>query len=337
MCWLRAHTQCTHVKYLYLCVLEGTTKLPPVLSCTAAFAPACACCAAGSRHHVQAAPHQHLPLHGRVPGATLPAHGATLPLCCCCWLAVPWLTDGEAKTQQPLIHTCTIDHLYHVPLHVLQEYCARKSVDSLLAQGLRDAKVSRSLQPASARCCLPGLGTGCRACMWWCLQKAQACLPSDGSVHMPAPLHGKCGKLMYAHRCVPLSHVCVQAAKQLSWPRLLSMASDAAKGMVYLHSRQPAVYHRDLKSANLLVTSQWQVKVCCGSECSRHSLLPASAGASGPSRVWPLRCTCMHELTCVDTCAAATGVAVSRSCQSCVLICSPRPAFFLFCVCASSP
>jgi serine/threonine protein kinase len=64
----------------------------------------------------------------------------------------------------------------------------------------------------------------------------------------------------------------VQAAKQLSWPRLLSMASDAAKGMVYLHSRQPAVYHRDLKSANLLVTSQWQVKVCCGSECSRHSL-----------------------------------------------------------------
>lgn len=82
---------------------------------------------------------------------------------------VPWLGDGEAKTQQPLIHTCTINHLYHVPLHVLQEYCARKSVDSLLAQGLRDAKVSRSLQPASARCCLPGLGTGCRACMWWCL------------------------------------------------------------------------------------------------------------------------------------------------------------------------
>jgi serine/threonine protein kinase len=39
------------------------------------------------------------------------------------------------------------------------------------------------------------------------------------------------------------------------------MASDAAKGMVYLHTRSPPVYHRDLKSANLLVTSQWQVKV----------------------------------------------------------------------------
>ena len=52
-----------------------------------------------------------------------------------------------------------------------------------------------------------------------------------------------------------------QAAKPLSWPRLLSMAGDAAKGMLYLHTRSPPVFHRDLKSANLLVTSQWQVKV----------------------------------------------------------------------------
>jgi serine/threonine protein kinase len=39
------------------------------------------------------------------------------------------------------------------------------------------------------------------------------------------------------------------------------MAGDAAKGMLYLHTRSPPVFHRDLKSANLLVTSQWQVKV----------------------------------------------------------------------------
>ena len=32
-------------------------------------------------------------------------------------------------------------------------------------------------------------------------------------------------------------------------------------GMLYLHTRSPAIYHRDLKSANLLVTSQYQVKV----------------------------------------------------------------------------
>lgn len=52
-----------------------------------------------------------------------------------------------------------------------------------------------------------------------------------------------------------------QMAKRLSWPRLLSMALDGAKGMLYLHTRQPPVAHRDLKSANLLVDSHWHVKV----------------------------------------------------------------------------
>ncbi|EFN53383.1 hypothetical protein CHLNCDRAFT_25821 [Chlorella variabilis] len=50
-------------------------------------------------------------------------------------------------------------------------------------------------------------------------------------------------------------------AKRLTWVRLLSLALDAAKGMLYLHSRSPPIAHRDLKSANLLVDSQWHVKV----------------------------------------------------------------------------
>jgi hypothetical protein len=50
-------------------------------------------------------------------------------------------------------------------------------------------------------------------------------------------------------------------AKRLAWPRLLGMALDAAKGMLYLHTRGPPIAHRDLKSANLLVDSQWRVKV----------------------------------------------------------------------------
>ncbi|KAK2077818.1 hypothetical protein QBZ16_004666 [Prototheca wickerhamii] len=53
----------------------------------------------------------------------------------------------------------------------------------------------------------------------------------------------------------------VRVAASLSWARLLSMAFDAAKGMLYLHTRSPPIVHRDLKSANLLLDSQWHVKV----------------------------------------------------------------------------
>ena len=53
----------------------------------------------------------------------------------------------------------------------------------------------------------------------------------------------------------------LQVAKQLSWARLLTMALDAAKGTLYLHTRSPPIAHRDLKSANLLVDVNWHVKV----------------------------------------------------------------------------
>lgn len=53
----------------------------------------------------------------------------------------------------------------------------------------------------------------------------------------------------------------VKLARQLDWVHLLSMASDAAKGMLYLHTRHPPIIHRDLKSPNLLVDALWHVKV----------------------------------------------------------------------------
>ena len=79
-----------------------------------------------------------------------------------------------------------------------------------------------------------------------------------------------------------------QTAKRLNWVRLLSMALDAAKGMLYLHTRTPPIAHRDLKSANLLVDSQWRVKVRAragakagaraGARAVLHLGLPCGAG-----------------------------------------------------------
>ena len=47
----------------------------------------------------------------------------------------------------------------------------------------------------------------------------------------------------------------------LSMDRKLSFAVDAARGMQFLHGLNPPRIHRDLKSANLLVSDNWVVKV----------------------------------------------------------------------------
>ncbi len=47
----------------------------------------------------------------------------------------------------------------------------------------------------------------------------------------------------------------------MDFPRKLKFAQDAARGMLYLHTSNPVILHRDLKSDNLLVGSDWVVKV----------------------------------------------------------------------------
>eukprot|EP01033_Poteriospumella_lacustris_P003101 gene3101-2274_t len=42
---------------------------------------------------------------------------------------------------------------------------------------------------------------------------------------------------------------------------ILTIALQAARGMLYLHSHQPPICHRDLKSSNLVVDDHWVVKV----------------------------------------------------------------------------
>ncbi|KAL2902417.1 putative serine/threonine-protein kinase SIS8 [Bienertia sinuspersici] len=48
--------------------------------------------------------------------------------------------------------------------------------------------------------------------------------------------------------------------QMLDLRRRLRMALDVARGMNYLHRRNPPIVHRDLKSSNLLVDKNWNVK-----------------------------------------------------------------------------
>ena len=96
-------------------------------------------------------------------------------------------------------------------------------------------------------------GTVSGLCLW------QGALPFTPMLHSTASTYHSSSLPQFSVPCAALP--ASQAAKPLSWPRLLSMAGDAAKGMLYLHSRSPPVFHRDLKSANLLVDVNWHVKV----------------------------------------------------------------------------
>ena len=77
------------------------------------------------------------------------------------------------------------------------------------------------------------------------------------------------------------------AAAELGWPRRLSMALEAAKGMLYLHSRAATVLHRDLKSANLLVDKHWRAKVA---DFNLSRVMHASAVVSSVSATNPRCC-----------------------------------------------
>ncbi|KAK4759235.1 hypothetical protein SAY87_022366 [Trapa incisa] len=48
---------------------------------------------------------------------------------------------------------------------------------------------------------------------------------------------------------------------KLDWRRRIHMGLDIARGMNYLHHYNPPIIHRDLKSSNLLVDKNWNVKV----------------------------------------------------------------------------
>merc|ERR1712216_856113 len=47
----------------------------------------------------------------------------------------------------------------------------------------------------------------------------------------------------------------------LTWPQRLNLALGATQALVYLHPQNPPSVHRDIKSPNILITSDYQAKV----------------------------------------------------------------------------
>ena len=58
-----------------------------------------------------------------------------------------------------------------------------------------------------------------------------------------------------------LAELLLNHAVPISFEQKLKFCQDAARGMLYLHSWNPVILHRDLKSDNLLVSVDWTVKV----------------------------------------------------------------------------
>lgn len=58
-----------------------------------------------------------------------------------------------------------------------------------------------------------------------------------------------------------LASILMDQSVVMDWGLTLQVGIDCARGMAYLHSRNPIIIHRDLKTDNLLVDDNWQVKV----------------------------------------------------------------------------
>ncbi|KAL4333378.1 hypothetical protein GQ457_07G045100 [Hibiscus cannabinus] len=78
-------------------------------------------------------------------------------------------------------------------------------------------------------------------------------------------------------------------SNQLDERRRIRMALDVAKGMNYLHTSQPTIVHRDLKTPNLLVDKNLVVKVCDFglSRSKPHTFLSSKSSCGTPEWMAP--------------------------------------------------
>lgn len=56
-------------------------------------------------------------------------------------------------------------------------------------------------------------------------------------------------------------HILNDPNVELGWNKILRFSIDFLTGLEYLHTQDPVILHRDLKSSNLLVTYTWRVKL----------------------------------------------------------------------------
>jgi len=59
-----------------------------------------------------------------------------------------------------------------------------------------------------------------------------------------------------------LYHVMNSVVYDFGWDRTFKMATEMCLGLNFLHSQDPQIVHRDLKSLNLLVTESFDLKIC---------------------------------------------------------------------------
>ena len=63
-------------------------------------------------------------------------------------------------------------------------------------------------------------------------------------------------------------NMCKSQSVDVTWELLFNIALGAARAIQYLHAREPQILHRDIKAENLLLTSDFTVKVrMYGREC----------------------------------------------------------------------
>lgn len=80
--------------------------------------------------------------------------------------------------------------------------------------------------------------------------------------------------LLFLGACLEKPHICliaefiqngslcdVMKRERLSFGRKLTIAIETIKALMYLHSQNPPILHRDLKTANLLVDENYHIKV----------------------------------------------------------------------------